>query len=90
MLAILDGLTPWLDAVKGQYGTIGLFTAAQHAFITFGLLGGAGSWLIGASPRPPRNPHGHPPSSNSSPAAKSHLVGYLQMRPSAGTSPSLA
>lgn len=44
---MLDSLAPWLDALRGQYGTIGLFTAAQHAFIAFGLLGGAGSWLIG-------------------------------------------
>ena len=43
---MLDSLVPWIDAAKGQYGTVGLFALAQHAFIAFGLIGGAGSWLI--------------------------------------------
>jgi len=52
-------LNPWIDAASGQYGSIGLFTIAQHAFIAFGLIGGAGSWLIGTSPpaRPLRKAH---------------------------------
>lgn len=45
----------WLDAVKGEHGTIGLFSAAQQAFIAFGLLGGGLSWLVGSFSLPTRS-----------------------------------